>query len=58
MMSVMLEKTLKYLTIQKAYGIKIPDYRLCKGIFLCFFSTLKDINKHKVKQILELAKTL
>ena len=39
-----LEKTLEYLKIQESFRSENPtEFSLCKGIFLCFFATLKDI---------------
>ena len=46
MMSVNLEKPLKYLKIQESL------------IFLCFSLLWKILYKHEIKQVIELAKTL
>ena len=44
MTSVDAEKSLKYSKIQESLRSEnFTEYYLCKGIFLYFFSTLKDI---------------
>ena len=48
MLSINLEKTLEYLKIQEAYGLKISQSFICvKEYFDMFFSTLKDIIQEK-----------
>ena len=49
-------KTSNILLSKEAYGMKITEYYFHKVIFFCF-SLPWNINKHKVKQILKLAKT-
>ena len=59
MMSVNLEKTLKYLKIQESLRSEnLTECYLCKVIFLCFSLLWKILHKHKIKQVIELAKTL
>ena len=48
---------LKYLKIQESLRSEdLTEYYLCKGI--CFSLLRKTLYKHKVKQIIELAKTV
>ena len=58
MTSVKLEETLKYFEIQESLRSEnLTKYYLCKGIFLYFFFTLKDIMQPQSKQITELTRT-
>ena len=60
MTSINLEKTLEYPKIQESLRSEnLTEYYLCKGMFfLCFSLSWKILYKHKVKQIIELARTL
>ena len=54
-----LGKTLEYFKIQESLGSEnLTEYHSCKEIFLCLSLPWKILYKHKVKQIIELAKTL
>ena len=58
MASFNLEKALKYLRIKESLRSEnLTEYYLYKEIFLCFSLPRKILYKHKVKQIIELAKT-
>ena len=58
MASFNLEKALKYLRIEESLRSEnLTEYYLYKEIFLCFSLPRKILYKHKVKQIIELAKT-
>ena len=59
MTSINLGKTIEYLKIQESLlSENLTEYYLCKGILLCFSQHWKVLFEHKVKQIIELAKTL
>ena len=59
MTPVNLGKNLKYLKTQEAYDLKISQNIIyVKEYFYMFFLPWKILYRHKVKQIIELAKTL
>ena len=59
MTSVNLKNTLKFFRSKKAYGLKIIQNILyVKEHFHMFFLPWKILYKHKIKQIIELAKSL
>ena len=58
MASVNLRKTLEYLKIQESLGLKISDSIIYVKKYFCFSLPWKILYKHKIKQSIELAKTL
>ena len=57
--SVNLEKPLEYLKIQETLQSEnLREHFLCQGLFLCFSLPWKMLDKHKVEQVIKLAKLL